>query len=130
MEVLTTILPAVGQTAGLLVALWYFLEFQKSRDKAQVDAMVQLIGRIESLMEGTRDDVLSAVREQDTRHQQTITTLFGLTRETIQTLGVLSSSIASLSQAVQDQRQAIQELRVMIHKDAIAARIDNEGGKK
>jgi len=124
------LVPHIGQTIGLLVALWYFLEFQKSRDRTQADSLVGLVVRIESGLSATRVDVLSAVREQDIRHQQTTMTLFALTRETVQTVGTLSGSIASLSQSVQEQRQAILELRMMIHADHKGIKEKIEGEKK
>lgn len=101
---LVQLLPGLGQTAGILVALFYFLMYSKDRDRQHLEAMNRL-----------RDDFLAAFREIDIRHQATTSTLFTLSRETVQTVGSLSGSIADLSRSVSEQRQAIQELRQMIH---------------
>ena len=100
-EALMTLLPTLGQTAALLLAGWYFLEYQKGRDKAYAEAFSAIADRLALGPEKTRQDVLAAIREQDVRHQQVVVTLFGLTRETVQTCGALSASIAELARSVQ-----------------------------
>ncbi len=109
---------AGGPTVVLMIAGWYFLEYQKSRD-AKTDATEAAnVERLSAENKEGQTVVLAAIDKQDVRHQQVVLTLFSLTRETVQTCGSLSNAIAELARSVQELRVSMQAIELRQARDA------------
>lgn len=111
---LPTWIPALGNSAAVLVSVFYFLRYMASRDKDNATAMEALVKRVEAMQEdsqqyltGARGEFLKAVQEAREQNRQITDTLFAVSRETIQTTSGISQRVGELVQEIRGLRAEV-----------------------